>query len=185
MNKILKYIITAGILIIIGILGIQYIRINKLVKENARLTNNITALKIDHNRQLIITKGELNKFYGYKIDSLTKALGIKMKNVKNIVVTKYVYKDTTIAHLTFDTVKISNKETFLFQKNCLIVDGVIDSTGITFDNVILQDKLTTFLYKDYEKKFLFIKWKPYYTSKIYSECLKEIVEVETNIKVIK
>ena len=39
--------------------------------------------------------------------------------------------------------------------------------------------------KDWEKKYLWglLKFKPYYNSKIYSECMKDTISVINNIKI--
>lgn len=179
MNKLSIYLF--GILLIIGMGYTIY----SLKSENKRLSNNIEALQLDNARQLELTKKELKKFYGAQLDSLADKLDIKLKNITNIVITKYVYKDTTVVTYKTETVKIQGSENFSISKNCAQIDATIDSTGITIKKIELQDRLTTFLYKDYAKRFLFIKWKPYYTSKVYSECKKDTIQVETNIKVLK
>jgi hypothetical protein len=179
MSKLGIYI--TGILLIIGMGYTIY----SLKAENKRLNNNIIALKDDNSRQLLLTKSELQQFYGKQLDSLSKALDIKLKNVTNIIITKYNYKDTVIKHVAFDTVKIEGSEKFLVSKGCFKVEGSIDKTGLNIKTLELNDKLTTFIYKDYYKRFLFIKYRPYYTCKVYSECKKDTVHVETNIKVIK
>lgn len=179
MNKILIYVVA-----IFLIIGMGY-TIYSLKSENKRLNNNIEALQLDNARQLALTKGELKEFYGKQLDSLADKLDIKLKNITNVIITKYVYKDTTVTTYKTETVKIQGSENFSISKNCAQIDATIDSIGITIKKIELQDKLTTFLYKDFKKRFLFIKWKPYYTSKIYSECKQDTLQVETNIKVIK
>ena len=181
MNKYLIYIV---LVLAVFCIGSTY-TITKVLKENKRLNNNITAWQLDNARQLELKQNELKLFYGKQIDSLSKALNIKLKNVTNIIITKYNYRDTVIQHTTFDTVKIVGKETFNIDKECFKLNGLLDSTGLSIRNIELTDKLTTFIYKAYSKKFLFIKWKPYYTSKVYSECKKDTIQVQTNIKVLK
>jgi len=158
---------------------------NNLKRDNYRQANNVIALAKNSSIQQELTKSEYKEFYAAKEDSLLKALKIKQNKVTNIVKVVYNYKDTTITHIKLDTIKIkiTGTESFIIPKDCFTIKGKIDKTGITINSVENNDKLTYILYKSYHKKFLFFHWKPYYESKIYSECKKDTMSIQTNLKI--
>ena len=72
---------------------------------------------------------------------------------------------------------------FTLNDKCYSFSGFVNSDTIGFTNKELNDKLTTFIYKDWEHKYFFklIKTKPFYTAKTFSECLDDTVAIENNI----
>jgi hypothetical protein len=172
------------IYIILG--GIIYLLFaqNKALREDVkRVDNNYQAAVQNSSIQQELTRKEFKEYYSKKLDSIAKGIDIKLKNVTEVVVTKYNLKDTVIKHYETTKVKIYGTESFTIPKGCFTVTGKLDSTGVTLNTITNQDKLTYFLYKSYHKHFLFFKWKPYYQSKIYSECKKDTMSIETNLKI--
>lgn len=181
------------ILILIAVLTICLIALYGLFKlyqhekeERKRYSDNITALIEDKNRQQALTVKELKTLYP-KYDSLAKVLNIKTKFITNIIETQYRFKDSTITNIVLKRDSISEKAYFTLNEKCYKLSGFIKKDSISFTNKEFKDNLTTFLYKDWDKKYLWglLKFKPYYTSKIYSECMQDTISVINNIKVIK
>jgi hypothetical protein len=181
------------ILILITILAICLIALYSLFKlyqhekeERKRYNNNMIALIENRNRQQALTVNELKILYP-KYDSLAKALNIKTKFITDIITTQYRFKDSTITNTILKRDSISEKAYFTLNEKCYNLSGFIKKDSISFTNKEFKDNLTTFLYKDWEKKYLWglLKFKPYYTSKVYSECMQDTVSVINNIKVIK
>jgi hypothetical protein len=181
------------ILILLAVLTICLIALYGLFKlyqhekeERKRYHDNITALIEDKNRQQALTMNELKTLYP-KYDSLAKALNIKTKYITDIINTQYRFKDSTITNVVLKKDNISEKAYFTLNEKCYKLSGFIKKDSISFTNKEFKDNLTTFLYKDWNKKYLWglLKFKPYYTSKVYSECMQDTISVMNNIKVIK
>ena len=184
LTKLWNFIKPYIIYIILGLIVYILFAQNKALREDIkRVDNNYQALAQNTSIQQELTKKEFKEYYTKKLDSILDKMDIKLKNVTEVVVTKYNLKDTTIKHYQTEKVKIYGTELFTIPKGCFIVEGKLDSTGITLNTITNQDKLTYILYKSYHKHFLFFKWKPYYQSKIYSECKKDTMNIETNLRV--
>jgi hypothetical protein len=155
-------------------------------EERKRYNNNMIALMTDKNRQQALTISELKTLYP-KYDSLARTLNIKTKNITDIIETQYRFKDSTITNTILKTDSISEKAYFTLNEKCYSFSGFIKKDTISFTNKEFNDKITTFLYKDWKKKYMWglLKFKPYYTSKVYSECMQDTLSVINNIKVIK
>ena len=184
--KVLNFIKPFIIYIIFGlILLFLYNKNNKLSEDIKRYGNNYQALVQNSAIQQELTRSQYKEFYANKEDSLLKLLNIKQKNVVNIVKIKYNYIDTFVTHIQFDTVKVKivGEETFNIPKECYIIKGKINKDGVYINSIKNIDNLTYFLYKSYHKKFLCFKWQPYYEAKVYSECKKDTMVIETNLKI--
>jgi hypothetical protein len=163
----------------------MYLR-HEYKNEIKRLSKNYQAVIQANEIQQEITLKEYKKYYEDSLQVLTNKLKIKSKHIENVIVTKYNYKDTTIT--TYQTVYEPGKDEtliFLGNKGCFNVSGSVERGNVTISKVEVNDILTTFTYKDFEKKFLFIKWKSFYTTKVYSDCKKDTVLIQSNIKIIK
>lgn len=172
--------------IILGlIVFFLYIQNKNLREDIKRVDNNYQALAQNSSIQQELTKSEAKEFYKKSLDSILNKVNVKLKNVTNVIITKYNYKDTTISHIKLDTlkVKIFGSENFSINKECFVIKGKIDEGGLYINSVENTDKLTYILYKAYHKHFLFFKWKPYYESKVYSECKKDTMSIQTNLKI--
>lgn len=155
-------------------------------EERKRYNNNMIALIEDKNRQQALTLSELKKLYP-KYDSLAKVLNIKTKNITDIVETRYRFKDSTLTSTILKKDSIAEKAYFTLAEKCYKFSGFIKKDSISFTNKEFKDNITTFLYKDWDKKYLWglLKFKPYYTSKVYSECMQDTIAVINNIKIKK
>lgn len=155
-------------------------------EERKRYNNNMVALIEDKNRQQLLTISELKKLYP-KYDSLAKELKIKTKYITDVIETRYRFRDSIITSTILKKDSISEKAYFKLSEKCYELSGFIKKDSISFTNKEFKDNLTTFLYKDWEKKYLWglIKLKPYYTSKVYSECMQDTIAVINNIKIQK
>lgn len=155
-------------------------------EERKRYNNNMIALIADKNRQQALTMDELKTLYP-KYDSIAKLLQIKTKNITDIIETQYRFKDSTLISTVLKKDSISEKAYFTLAEKCYKFSGFVKKDSISFTNKEFKDNITTFLYKDWEKKYLWglLKFKPYYTSKVYSECMQDTIAVINNIKIKK
>jgi hypothetical protein len=154
--------------------------------ERKRFNDNYVAVLTDKSRQQELTAKELEKLYP-KYDSLAEVLKIKTKSITNIIETKYNFRDSVVTTNVLRKDSVSEKSYFSLKEKCYNLSGYIKKDSIAFTNKEFNDKLTTFLYKDYEHKYLWglFKFKPYYTAKVYSDCMKDTVSVLNNIKIKK
>jgi hypothetical protein len=155
-------------------------------EERKRFSNNMVALITDKSRQQELTVKELKELYP-KYDSLAKELNIKTKHITNIIDTRYRFRDSTITSTVIKTDSVSEKAYFTLKEKCYNFTGFIKKDTISFTNKEFNDNITTFLYKDWDKKYLWglIKFKPFYSVKVYSECMKDTISVNNNIKLKK
>lgn len=153
-------------------------------EERQRFGNNMVALITNKSRQQELTIKELKELYP-KYDSLANVLNIKTKYITNIIDTKYRFKDSIITKTVLKTDSVSEKSYFSLKEKCYTFSGFIKKDSISFTNKEFNDNLTTFLFKDWEKKYIWglIKRKPFYSVKVYSDCMKDTISVINNIKI--
>jgi hypothetical protein len=153
-------------------------------QERKRFNDNYVAVMTDRARQQELTAKELKNLYP-RYDSLAHQLNIKTKQITNIIETKYRFRDSTVTSTVLKTDSVSEKAYFTLKEKCYNFSGYIKKDSISFTNKEFKDNLVTFLYKDWNKKYLWglIKLKPYYTAKIYSDCMKDTISVLNNIKI--
>ena len=182
-SKLFLYIVIGGVVYL------WWMDRGNLTTTITRLDRNQTALLSNHNEQVEITKKEFQRFY-HREDSIMQILGIKPKQVQNVIVNNYHYKDSTTviiplqkdtSHFKSDTLK------FLAPLGCMKVSGYVINKTLIFEKESYNDKFHTFLYGERPHFFLGIKWLGYgkwvINSKTYSECLNDIVETESNLKI--
>ena len=152
--------------------------------ERKRVSENMIAVITDKAKQQELTVKELKTLYP-KYDSLAKELGIKTKNITNIIETSYRFKDTTLVKTILKRDSITEKRLFTITEKCYRFSGFVDRDTIALTNKQVNDKLTTILYKDWKHKYFFklIKTQPFYTAKVFSYCMQDTVSIENNIKV--
>ena len=155
-------------------------------EERKRFNDNYVAVMTDRARQQELTAKELRELYP-RYDSSAKELNIKTKQITNIIETRYRFRDSTVTSTVLKTDSVSEKAYFTLKEKCYNFSGYIKKDSISFTNKEFKDNLVTFLYKDWNKKYLWglIKFKPYYTAKIYSDCMKDTISVLNNIKIKK
>lgn len=168
--------------------------------ETERLTNNQTTLRqelktyrlkdssaVAEIETLTLSKKEFERLCSKQTEEL-KQLNIKLKRLQSV-------STTNLTHIySFDTIKVYDS---IFVKNVIDTikcfnysDNYITLGGCLGDNTINDlfvktfDTISTFVSKEYRKKFLFFKWKPYYKVTIksnnpYSEIkAEEYVEIK-------
>lgn len=139
----------------------------------------------DGARQLTLTRSELkillqsDQRLAGKIDTM----GIKVRNITNIVQNTYHIKDTTITHNTFIHDQLTDRNFFNVDYGCFKISGYVTRDSIVTESRELNDKLSTFLYKDFRHRFWFIKWGKYFTAKTWSDCKHDTIAVTRNIKI--
>ena len=184
-NKIIIGLVVVVLLLFTSLAGIFKLYQNEK-SERKRFNDNYVAVLTDISRQQELSVKELKELYP-KYDSLANVLNIKTKHITNIIDTKYRFRDSIITSTVLKTDSVSEKSYFTLKEKCYTFSGYIKKDSISFTNKEFKDNLTTFLYKDWEKKYLWglLKFKPYYNSKIYSECMKDTISVINNIKIKK
>lgn len=182
-NRILIGLVIVVLLLFTSLAGLFKLYQNEK-EERKRFSNNMVALIKDKSRQQELTVKELKELYP-KYDSLAKVLNIKTKHITNIIDTKYRFRDSIITSTVLKTDSVSEKSYFTLKEKCYNFSGFIKRDSISFTNKEFKDNITTFLYKDWEKKYLWglLKFKPYYNAKVYSECMKDTISVINNIKI--
>lgn len=153
-------------------------------EDRIRYNNNMISLIESKNRQQILTVNELKRLYP-KYDSLAKELKIKTKFITNVIETRYNFRDTLVTSTLIKRDSLSEKSFFNLKEKCYNLSGYIKSDSISFTKKEFNDNITTFLYKDWEKKYLWglLKFRPYYNIKVWSECMNDTISVQNNIKI--
>lgn len=141
--------------------------------ENIRQTENISQLrKADSLRfcAQIMTADELKQYLEYQNTDLKNQLlkaGIKENRIKEIVSTKYQFKDTLIKKYAVGP--------FVDSSKCLVIRGYVDSSGVVIKDRQFKNKMDAVAYwQRREWKFLGIKtrWlgRKEMTAKVFDEC---------------
>ncbi len=158
--------------------------------DNVRLSHNYYILQKKSSVAQILTQREFRHFYA-KYDSIANKLKIKTKNIKQVLVTKYNYKDSTLikSRTIVDTIRGIINFVAKDSSRCYSVSGYVGSDSSVFINSIeIEDNLEVFLFDRKEKWFWFVKkfWKkPTQDVLVYSECKKDTILVKHNIQVSK
>lgn len=182
-NKLNTFLISTILIMMVTIFFL--FKLYKSEREDRiRYNNNMISLIEDKNRQQILTVNELKRLYP-KYDSLAKELKIKTKHITNVIETRYDFKDTLITSTIIKKDSLSEKSFFNLKEKCYNLSGYIKSDSISFTKKEFNDNITTFLYKDWEKKYLWglLKFRPYYNIKVWSECMNDTIGVQNNIKI--
>lgn len=182
-SKIIQWLLKNLLLIgLIVLIALFYVEHRKDVAEIKRLNNNTEVLLGKASKAIELKVGEL-KDYSTQLDSLSKSLKIKEKNIKDIVKFSYNIKDTTIQSfiITRNTLGSFNKS---FHNKYFDIAISECDTNAKLKEISIHDKLTTFIYRDKPDWFWGVKkfWKPYdLTSKVYSEWKHDTIAVDTQI----
>lgn len=152
----------------------------KLEKENIRLVNNQHALlksvesfrlkdstQVTQIEILSMSKDELEELCSEQTDEIS-ALKLKLSRVKNYSQVsqqaEYVIHDTVYDSVyNTDTLKCIN-----FNNPYISLSGCM--TNSQFNGIIQTfDTTVTVVHKEYRKRFLWFKWKPYYKVTIHNK----------------
>ena len=152
----------------------------KLEKENVRLVNNQHALlksvesfrlkdstQVTQIEILSISKNELEELCSEQTDEIS-ALKLKLSRVKNYSQVsqqaEYIIHDTIYDSVyNTDTLKCIN-----FNNPYISLSGCM--TNSQFNGIIQTfDTTVTVVHKEYRKRFLWFKWKPYYKVTIHNK----------------
>jgi hypothetical protein len=164
------------------VIGFLYNQWRNQVSETDRWKNNYSSEVGNSSiRQELTAKEFKNAFR--RLDSIAETLDIKAKNITNVLQIKYRLKDTTIVKTKIyrDSSRLSH---FSIIKPCYSIYGTIINDTVN-TSLKYTDEIIPFLYKDFNHKFLFIKWGKYYTAKVYSNCMNDTVKVVKNIRIEK
>lgn len=152
----------------------------KLEKENTRLVNNQHALlksvesfrlkdstQVTQIEILSISKDELEELCSEQTDEIS-ALKLKLSRVKNYSQVsqqaEYVIHDTVYDSVyNTDTLKCINFNNPYISLSGCMTNNQFNGTIQTFDTTV------TIVHKEYRKRFLWFKWKPYYKVTIHNK----------------
>lgn len=152
----------------------------KLEKENIRLVNNQHALlksvesfrlkdstQVTQIEILSISKDELKELCSEQTDEIS-ALKLKLSRVKNYSQVsqqaEYIIHDTIYDSVyNTDTLKCINFNNPYISLSGCMTNSQFNGTIQTFDTTI------TIVHKEYRKRFLWFKWKPYYKVTIHNK----------------
>lgn len=152
----------------------------KLEKENTRLVNNQHALlksvesfrlkdstQVTQIEILSISKDELEELCSEQTDEIS-ALKLKLSRVKNYSQVsqqaEYVIHDTVYDSVyNTDTLKCINFNNPYISLSGCMTNSQFNGTIQTFDTTV------TIVHKEYRKRFLWFKWKPYYKVTIHNK----------------
>lgn len=186
-NLILNIAVAAFVIASVLLL---YKEVVTLRRDYREVLNNYNAVLYENNRLHTMAREEIKR-YDEKLDSIMKVVGVKPNKNVEIVTFNYHYKDTTVysVHVNdsvlCDTTK-NVKMNFLISKECYEVSGSLTRDSLSIEKVSVKDKLRVFVgVQDYEKRFLFIKWRPFYKAVVYSECNGDTLAVEDYIRIVK
>lgn len=152
----------------------------KLEKENTRLVNNQHALlksvesfRLKDSTQvaqieiLSISKDELKELCSEQTDEIS-ALKLKLSRVKNYSQVsqqaEYIIHDTVYDSVyNTDTLKCINFNNLYINLSGCMTNSQFNGIIQTFDTTV------TIVHKEYRKRFLWFKWKPYYKVTIHNK----------------
>ena len=157
----------------------------KLTDKIEILESNQEVFLTNHNNdQITLTAKEFKKMLP-ELDSLVKTLKIKTKNITNVIDTKYSIKDTLIKNYSITKDSVSHTSRVYMNDGCFDFVGEIEKDTFRILTQSFNDRLVTFLYKDYKHKYIWglIKTEPYFTSKVWSQCKNDTISVTRNIKI--
>lgn len=154
-------------------------------KENVRQTENIRQLRMFDSLRFstqILNAKELKDYLEYQNKDLKNKLakaGIKESKIKEIISTKYYYKDSIQ--------KKYYSGNFIDSSKCLMIKGVIDSNGVvTIKEREFKNKMDAVAHEERRQwKFWFIKsrllGKRQITAKVFDDCgNSQVIQVKTN-----
>lgn len=180
-NKIINW---ASIIIVLSIFTWYNLnqRYKRIIAER-----NFAAAELYHEDEIELTKKQAREFYSSTIDSLSRQLSIKPKQVTHWIKGEVEYRDTgsvVYKERPGDTILIyPDSITGIIKKPCYDLNLLLYK-GVFYENMVYHDKMTAVIYRERPHKILFIKygkWK--YKAAIISECRNDTIKVTNNIKI--
>lgn len=169
------------ILALICVVVLQHCNNKQLKQENKRLENNYNALTNDvktyrlkdssavaETETLLLTKQEFENRYKETKQKI-KDLKIKINKLRSYQTTNIItdYKIDTIRLI--DTIVRDSLKCFEYTDNWVEFSGCLDREYLINSQITTFDTINTYLSKQYRKRFLFFKWKPYYKVTLHSK----------------
>lgn len=184
MSKKIDDILTIIVLVSTLLVALFFLRSER--HQRQEVTNNYIALKKE-----IEGERKANGMYVAEIEALTlqkndfeklcteqekelKNLGIKVKRLQSISTTSITHEYIFDTVQVFDSVQILNNNTdtlkcFKFTDDYVNFEGCFAHETCFATKIQTVDTLSVVLHKNYRKKFLFIKWRPFYKVTIISK----------------
>lgn len=181
LNTIFNLVITA-ILLFVGSALIFNERSKRITAER-----NLTATIKDKSLQVEVTKRTADRLYGATIDSLSREIGIKPKQIVQWMKGEIEYRDTgsvVIVQPRIDTVKIYPDSVHgRVEKDCYTIDILLYQNRF-YTELQYRDELTPVIYRERPRRIWFVKfgcWQ--YRVEILSKCDKTKISVFENVYV--
>ena len=156
---------------------------SRIRQENKRLKDNQTALmskmqeqtlkdgtqKVEIER-LTLTKDELEQYKGALTDEL-KQLKIKYKRLQQYQQTSIVgeYRIDTIEVIRELMIDRDTINRIAYNNNYIVFTAEVQDRGLNNVDITTYDTITTLVSKEYRKRFLFFKWRPYYKVTLHNK----------------
>lgn len=183
MKNINLYLIVALVMAIMAV-QISVSLYRKMTKERDRYKNNYNAVVADNdNVQELIAK-EFKKYYP-KLDSISKKLDIKTRNITNIVNVSYRFKDSTLIKTQLTKDSVTRRNNFIIERPCYSMSGYVFNDSLNITQYAPHDNINLFLHRQPTKHFWFIKWKHVYKATAFSECRNDTIAVKEFINLKK
>jgi hypothetical protein len=153
-----------------------------LLREKNRWENNYISSEKDHAREQELTRKEFAKFYP-QLDSMRKALGMRLKEVEHITVIDYKYKDSTLLSTIAYYDSVTHTKNFTLSSDCYTLICSLHGDTITKKFIEFKDTLSVFLRRYRPNKFWFVRWGNWiHDARVWSKCKNDTVNVSKNIK---
>lgn len=157
--------------------------------EKLRYKNNWQASVQKNGQQTFVTEMEYSRLYE-EIDSLTRELGLKPKNVSQVIKANYIVEDSAVTVVQIDTIiRRINDTVYVFQdttridieRPCYHLTGYL--IGKEFKHELeYRDSPTIVIERQRSKRIWFVKYGPWqYSAMFYSQCSNKLMWIEENI----
>lgn len=181
LNTIFNLVITA-ILLFVGSALIFNERSKRITAER-----NLTATIKDKSLQVEVTKRTADRLYGATIDSLSRQLGIKPKQIVQWMKGEIEYRDTgsvVVIPPRIDTVKIYPDSVHgRVERDCYTIDILLYQNRF-YTELQYRDELMPVIYRERPRRILFVRFGRWqYRAEILSKCDKTKISVFENVYV--
>ena len=120
--------------------------------------------------RLTLTKDELEQYKGALTDEL-KQLKIKYKRLQQYQQTSIVgeYRIDTIEVIRELMIDRDTINRIAYNNNYIVFTAEVQDRGLNNVDITTYDTITTLVSKEYRKRFLFFKWRPYYKVTLHNK----------------